>query len=191
MKKQAHPDVWISVDTETSGPSPSTGSLISIGACLVDRPEEGFYVEINPDPKVPWSDGAETVHKLSRAHLAKAGSSPAVAMAAFERWITGLPEVVAGGRALFVGFNATFDWMFTDDAFRRYLGRSPFGISGLDLKAFAMGRHWTKEINRWGDTAKRNLRKMYPAPANLPHTHNALDDAREQAQLARALRQER
>ena len=29
-------EVWFSVDVETSGPTPSSGSLIAIGACRMD-----------------------------------------------------------------------------------------------------------------------------------------------------------
>ena len=185
------PDTWISIDVEASGPTPSTGSLISIGACLAEHPETTFYVELQPDPAVPWSDAAESVHGLSRAHLAAHGLPPERAMVSFGAWIAGLEEVRAGARPLFVGFNATFDWMFVADAFWRYAGANPFGISGLDIKAFALGRHWQSGSRQWGETAKRPLRKRYPAPENLRHTHNALDDAREQADLARALRRAR
>lgn len=185
MSKRA--DCWISVDTETSGATPHTGSLISIGACVVDRPEEGFYVELKPDPAVPWSPEAEAVHRLSRAHLAEHGVDPHEAMTRFEAWIAGLDEVRAGAKPLFVGFNTPFDWMHVADAFWRYLGRNPFGISGHDLKSFYLGRHWG-QVTTWGETAKRNVRKRYPTPPGVSHTHNALDDAREQAQLANAMR---
>jgi ribonuclease T len=181
-------NVWISVDVEASGASPSTGSLISIGACLVERPEATFYVELQPLPDRPWDEAAEKVHGLGRAHLAEHGIAPAPAMARFAEWIAQLPEVRAGGRPLFVGFNATFDWMWVADWFHAHLGHNPFGISGLDLKAFALGRHWDAGMRGWGETAKRNLRRQYPTPAGLHHTHNALDDALEQADLARQLR---
>ena len=59
----------------------------------------------------------------------------------------------------------------------KFLGRDPFGISGLDIKAYFMGKHKA----RWGETIKKKIRSIYPA--NTPHTHNALDDATEQAEI--------
>jgi DNA polymerase III epsilon subunit-like protein len=53
-------ETWISVDVETSGPTPGTGSLLAIGACLVDRPEEGIELLVRPDPALPWSAEAST-----------------------------------------------------------------------------------------------------------------------------------
>ena len=41
-------DRYISVDVETSGPNPSTYSLLSIGACTLAVPRQNFYVELKP-----------------------------------------------------------------------------------------------------------------------------------------------
>ncbi|MBI4066563.1 3'-5' exonuclease, partial [Candidatus Gottesmanbacteria bacterium] len=106
------------------------------------------------------------------------GEAPAAAMARFEQWIL---QVSDGGRPVFVAFNATFDWMFVHWYFVTYLGRDPFGVSGLDIKAYVMGKHRLA----WGETVKKNVKKLYPTI--LPHTHNALDDAREQAELFRQM----
>jgi ribonuclease T len=171
-------EVLVSVDIEASGPSPSTGSLLAIGACLVDDPAEGFYVEVRPDPGARWDESAEGIHGLTREHLAGA-AEPRAAMQAFADW---LERVAVGRTPVFVAFNATFDWMFVADAFHRYLGRNPFGISGLDQKAYFMGKHG---VARWSDTAKLAVRRRYPT--GLPHSHHALEDAREQAELMRDL----
>ena len=45
----ARPERYISVDVETAGPTPGDYAMISIGACLVDEPQRGFYVELKPD----------------------------------------------------------------------------------------------------------------------------------------------
>src|SRR5512141_1807255 len=118
-------EVLISVDIEASGESPSTGSLLSIGACLVDDPNVGVYIELKPEPDRPWSAEAEGVHGLSADRLAQDGLEPAAGMHRFERWVA---QAADGRWPVFVGFNAPFDWMFVADAFWRYLGRNPFGI---------------------------------------------------------------
>ena len=175
-------ETWISVDVETSGPTPNTGSLLSIGACLVDDPERGIELLLRPEPGLPWSDDAEAIHRLDRATLERDGMQPAVAMAAFHAW---LDEVVpAGSRPVFVALNAPFDWMFVADAFWRHLDRNPFGHSALDIKALYLGRH-AAEVDRWSETARVSMLERYPV--TLPHTHTALADAREQAAIFRAI----
>jgi ribonuclease T len=180
MAHGSHRDeVLVSVDVEASGPSPSTGSLVAIGACRVDDPADGFYRELRPIAEMPWASSAEAVHGLSRDHLASHGVEPRDAMAGFATW---LEQVSDGAQPVFVGFNAPFDWMFVADYFHRFLGRNPFGVSAMDLKAVYLGRY---RVARWSETTKRHVSGA--VEGSLAHTHNALDDARMQAQLARRL----
>lgn len=168
------PELYISVDVETSGPIPGEYSLLSIGACLVTDPKQNFYCELKPinNNFVPR---ALEVNGLSLMKLKLSGEDPGAAMARFETWI----KMKAGGyRPVFVGFNATFDWMFTHWYFMKFLGKDPFGISGLDTKAYFMGKH--KAL--WSETVKSKIRSFYPS--KTPHSHNALDDATEQAEIS-------
>jgi DNA polymerase III epsilon subunit-like protein len=175
-------EILISVDIEASGPTPGTGSLVAIGACLVEDVQNGIYLELKPLPGLPWSDAAEEVHRLDRARLERDGLEPAVAMERFDGWVT---KAADGRRPVFVGFNAPFDWMFVADYFQRCLGRNPFGIAALDLKSYYMGR---ERIARWSETRRLLVEQRYPV--KTPHSHNALDDARGQAELAFLLLQE-
>ncbi len=175
-------ETWISVDVETSGPTPATGSLLAIGACLVHRPEEGIELLLRPDPELPWETDAEAIHGLRRDDLLRDGLAPATALAALEDWLGRM--VPPDSRPVFVALNAPFDWMFVADAAWRHLGRNPFGPSALDLKALYMGRH-LGEVAHWSDTSRLRILDRYPVV--LPHTHRALDDAREQAAICRAL----
>ena len=174
-----HDEVLVSVDIEASGASPSTGSLLSIGACLVDDPSEGIYLELKPIDGRPWDREAEAVHGLTREHLEASGLQPEPAMAQLEEWLTS----ACGPRIpVFVGFNAPFDWMWVADYFWCYLGRNPFGIAALDLKSYFMGR---EQIRRWDQTRRPDVdARLGIAP---DHSHQALDDARGQARLARKL----
>jgi ribonuclease T len=172
-------EILVSVDVETSGPTPGTGSLLAIGACLVADPGTSFYRELRPIPELPWDEAAARVHGLDRARLEQQGLLPANAMADLAAWVD---EVRHGGRAVFVGFNAPFDWMFVADYLWRFAGRNPFGHAALDLKALYMGR---EDVARWADTGKLEIAARYPV--SEPHTHHALDDARMQAALARRL----
>jgi DNA polymerase III epsilon subunit-like protein len=175
-------ETLVSVDVETAGPVPALHSLLSIGACLVDDPEQGFYVELRPELAASRPE-AVAVSGLSMDELARSGVPAAEAMAGFERW---LGEVVpAGHTAVLVAFNAPFDWMFVADAFERHLGRNPFGHSALDIKAYAMA----VTGSTWADTSMRDLAPRFLAGREL--SHHALADARDQAELFRVLRSER
>lgn len=172
-------ELFISVDIEASGDSPSNGSLLSIGACLVSDPDVGIYLELKPVPGMPWSAEAEAVHKLTPQHLSSEGLEPADAMGRLDVWVR---DQAAGRWPVFVGFNASFDWMFVADAFWRYLGRNPFGISALDLKSLYMGSHG---VTAWEQTRKVHIERELGV--RFEHTHNALEDARDQARLAQVL----
>ncbi|WP_447603542.1 hypothetical protein [Nitrospira sp. Nam80] len=102
-------------------------------------------------------------------------------MAEFEQWIK---SVSGDRRAVFVGFNAAFDWAFVNWYFHTYLGRNPFGVSPLDIKAYFMGLKGSS----WEDTRSSRIPDAFKGP--MVQTHNALDDARSQGQMfERMLRQ--
>jgi ribonuclease T len=172
-------ETLISVDIEAAGPHPAEYSMLAIGACLVEDPAEGFYVEMRPE-KMVAVPSALAVGGLSLEHLAEHGVAARKAMERFEAWIDGL--VPAGHLPVFVAFNAPFDWMFVEDAFQRLLGRNPFGHSALDIKAYAMGALGST----WAETSMRVLSPRYLGGRKL--THNALEDARDQAELFRRIR---
>jgi ribonuclease T len=179
------PETWISVDTETSGPAPGVASLISIGAAVVGRPDQTFYVELRPVPGMGWSEGAEAVHGLSREHLAAHGLDPHEAMTGFANWIAALPSVAAGARPIFLEFN-TFDWAFVLDYFWRFYGSCPFGISGFDTKSAYFGLTYPG-TSTFGETVKSVIYARNGQLSTTPHSHNALDDALGQAELMAAM----
>jgi DNA polymerase III epsilon subunit-like protein len=172
-------EALISVDIEASGPTPSTGSMVSIGACLVDDPSTAVYIELKPLTDRPWTDETARVHGLDRTKLERDGLDPRRAMERLADW---LAEAGRGRQPVFAAFNAPFDWMFVADYFHRFLGRNPFGASALDIKAYYMG---SERVPRWSETTHRHVKQRLGVDA--AHTHNALDDAREQAQLIRLL----
>ncbi|MDM8532885.1 exonuclease domain-containing protein [Anaerolineales bacterium HSG25] len=174
MKKD---EVYISVDIEASGPVPGEYSMLSMGACVVYDTAQTFYAELKPLNQ-KFVPAALEVAGLSLSELAETGLEPQVGMTQFEGWVK---TVANGDKPVFVAFNATFDWMFTTYYFHRFLGRNPFGISGLDVKAYYMGKLDTS----WGQTTKRNIKPRFMSKRQ--HTHNALDDALEQAELFRNL----
>lgn len=179
--KPIQPETYVSVDVETAGSNPARYAMIAIGACLVDDPDVTFYIELKPD-RDDVDEAALAVSGLSMEQLAASGVEPIVALQRWERWLQDV--VPADHRAIFTAFNAPFDWMFVDAYFQRYLHRNPFGHAALDIKAYAMGM----ADSTWADTSLRVLSPKYLT--GRPLSHNALNDAQDQAELFRALRAE-
>ncbi len=173
MKKE----IYISVDIEASGPIPSEYSMLSVGAAIVGNTSKNFYAELKPSNS-SYIPKAVEVCGLSLEKLTKEGEEPGAAMSRFEQWIK---KTAGEAKPVFVGFNATFDWGFVNYYFHRFLGRNPFGISGLDIKAYYMGM---KKCS-WGETAKARMDKEFLS--GKKHTHKAVDDAVEQAEIMEKL----
>lgn len=171
-------EVYIVVDVEASGPSPSGYALLSIGACTTREPGQTFYVELQPD-RSAFTSEAMAVSGLSLARLKAEGTPPAEALQEFADWVA---QVVApDARPVFAAFNAPFDWMFVNDYFHRYLGYNPFGHSALDIKAYYMGLHGVP----WGETSHAQVGKRYSDKEEL--THHALSDAIDEADILRVM----
>jgi DNA polymerase III epsilon subunit-like protein len=174
----ANSETYISIDIETAGPNPGQYAMLSIGACTISEPVETFYIEIQPDREA-FSLEALQVSGLSMDELRENGIPPEQAMKQFADWVQRVtPE---NNRPVFVAFNAPFDWMFVNDYSHRYLGYNPFGHSALDIKAFFMGAHGVA----WKDTGFEKATGYYEI--NHPLTHNALQDALDQAKLFRRM----
>ncbi len=174
-------ETLISVDVETAGPNPASYSMLSLGACLVEDPSSGFYVEIKPVHDTITRE-ALSIGGLTLEHLTVHGTDPALAMAEFDTWLQSV--VLADHVPIFVGFNAAFDWMFVCDYFERYLGRNPFGHAALDIKSYYLGIAG----GSWAETSMRFLSPKYLDGRAL--SHNALGDARDQAALFLAIARE-
>lgn len=170
---------FISVDVETAGPTPGDYAMLSIGACPVDDPDRGFYVELKPDRETSV-ESALAVSGLSMETLRAEGTEPKQAMEEFAQWIRDVvpPQT---HRPVFVGFNAVFDWMFVNEYFVRYGIENPFGHGGLDIKSYYVGMMGST----WEQTSMRHLSPKYLS--GRPLSHNALGDARDQAELFRRI----
>lgn len=168
---------YISVDVEASGPIPGEYSMLSIGACLVRDIHEGFYAELRPISDRYVSEALE-VSGLSLPRLREHGIDPQETMASLRDWIK---NVCADRRPVFVGFNASFDWSFVNWYFHVFLKENPFGIGGVDIKAYYMGLAGSE----WGDTTSSKLPSAFQSSRS--QTHHALEDAQAQAEIFKKL----
>jgi hypothetical protein len=94
-------------------------------------------------------------------------------MRRYVKWVESLD-----GRPVFVGYPAAYDFLFVYWYLLRFVGRSPFSHSALDIKTLAMA----KLGGGYREATKRNMPKHW-FDDGLPHTHRALDDALEQGAL--------
>ena len=168
------PELYVAVDVEADGPIPGPYSMLSIGMAVVGHPEWSFYTVLKPisDEYVPE---ALKVSGLDRDVLKRTAPDPEDAMQRAAEWVEGLR---AHGRPVFLAAPAVWDGMFVHWYFVRYTGRSPFGATGagIDLRSYWMGVTGTE----WTDAHKSTIKEKLKVKG-FPHTHNALDDARELA----------
>ncbi len=171
-------ETFVSVDIEASGPYPERYSLLSIGACLVEDPSQGFYVELKPT-KTQVVEPALRDNELTVERLSREGMASALATQQFAEWIRQV--VPPGQRAIMVAFNAPMDWAFINHYCLEYLGENPLGRSAIDIKAFYMGLTGCP----WEETSILYLSPRFLKGRQLPH--DALANARLQADLFRKL----
>ena len=171
-------EVYVSTDVEVDGPIPGPHSMLSFGsaAYLADKTLVSTFAANlenlagasgHPETIAWWTQHPEA-WQASRRDL----RPPADALADYVRWLEGLP-----GEPVFVGYPAAFDFMFVYWYLMRFVGRSPFSFSALDIKTMAMVM-LRKDYRR---CTKNNLPKRWFDA--LPHSHVAVRDAIEQGAL--------
>jgi hypothetical protein len=180
------PDVYISADIEADGPVPGPNSMLSFGlvvAASFDGRDfiptgsnaPSFYRTLRPISDA-FDPAALKVSGLDRAALVRDGDDPATAMTTAAEWVT---SVADDRRPVLVAWPLAYDWLFLQWYFLRFArDGSPFGFSScLDMKTL-FWRHVGRPLDGAGkDDLPPELR------ADAQHTHHALDDAREQAEI--------
>jgi hypothetical protein len=178
-------DVYFSADVETDGPIPGPFSMLSFALVYAGRfdgtkfePPGSFdtslYLELKPISE-SFQPEALRINGLDRDRLALEGANPEVAMAKAARWID---EIAGPGKPVIVSYPLCFDWTWLYWYFMRYLDDSPFSYSRcFDIKtAYAV-----KAQLPITDSSRSRLLPWLQS--SRVHTHNALDDAIEQAEI--------
>jgi hypothetical protein len=179
-------DIYFSADVETDGPIPGPFSILSFALVYAGtfdgnhfrRPQnydQSFYREMKP-----ISDSFELealqVNGLDREKLVREGEPPDRVMSDASKWIR---DLAGNATPVMVAYPLCFDWTFLYWYFIRFSREgSPFGHSRcFDIKtAFA--------LKAAVPMTEAGLSHLFPAlrPSGS-HTHNALDDAIEQAEI--------
>jgi hypothetical protein len=171
-------EIYVSTDVEVDGPIPGPHSMISLGsaAYLADKTLVATY-EVNLEPLPGASGHPDTMawwanHPEAWEDCRRNPRPAAEAMAEYVDWVEKLP-----GSPVFVGYPAAFDFLFVYWYLMRFVGRSPFSFSALDVKTMAMVMLGTD----YRKSTKRAMPARWFDP--LPHSHRALQDAIEQGAL--------
>jgi DNA polymerase III epsilon subunit-like protein len=183
-EKRAAVDVYISADVETDGPIPGPFSMLSFAFVEVGRSDgtslirpqtaRSFYRELKPISE-QFEPEALAINGLDRELLGREGTEPRDAMDDARRWVR---EISGEASPILVAFPLSFDWTWLYWYFIRFGSDSPFNHSRcFDIKtAYAVKGHRTVATSG-RDQLVPELRPQ------LAHTHHALDDAREQAEI--------
>jgi hypothetical protein len=178
-------DSYFSADVETDGPIPGPYSILSFALVYVgtfdgkqferaNNPAT-FYRELKPISEL-FELEALQVNGLDRSRLLTVGENPEVVMAEADLWVK---KTAGAGTPVLIAYPLCFDWSWLYWYFVRFCpDGSPFGHSRcFDIKtAVALKAHLP--------IAEAGRSQLPPSfRAERHHTHNALDDAKEQAEI--------
>lgn len=179
-------DAYFSADVETDGPIPGPYSILSFAIVYAgsfdgtrfERPQkyhQTIYKELKPISN-DFQEEALQINRLNRSRLCLEGESPELAMTDASRWV----KVNAGhSRPVLVAYPLSFDWTWLYWYFVRFSSDgSPFGYSrcfdiktALAVKAgIPISEAGRSRLDSWLQSKRQ-------------HTHHALDDAIEQAEI--------
>jgi hypothetical protein len=173
------PEVYVSTDIEADGPIPGPHSMLSVASAAF-RPDKTVLAtfsinletlpDASPDARTMawWQDFPE-----AWARCRQDTRPPEEAMRAYLVWLKTLP-----GRLVFLGFPASWDFMWVYWYLLRFTGERPFREHAIDVRSYAMGM---RKVS-FQETTRTYLPKRW-FDAHLPHTHVALDDAIEQGAM--------
>lgn len=179
-------DAYFSADVETDGPIPGPYSMLSFALVYAGafdghayaRPvrfDKTYYAELQPISD-RWEADALAVNGLDRDRLLREGTDPREALSAAAEWVRSIAQ---GRRPILVAYPLSFDWTWMYWYFVNFsTSGSPFNHSGcFDLKtAFAVKAGLPIALSGRDQVNP----ELVP---DRPHTHHALDDAIQQAEL--------
>jgi hypothetical protein len=179
-------DIYFSADVETDGPIPGPYSMLSFAIVYAGsfdglqfrRPENYdriFYRELKPISN-SFQKEALDVNGLDRDRLCIEGLTPELAMTQAFDWIN---EYAGGAKPVLVAYPLSFDWTWLYWYFIQFCkAGSPFDYSRcFDIKT-ALAVKAGIPISEAGRS-----RLDASLSSKREHTHHAVDDAIEQAEI--------
>lgn len=180
--------VVFSVDVETSGTSPATGSLLTVGAVSYWPgnyvPQEDFYVRMFPQSPLFERATMEWWEQHPEAKEEAFHSEPRFhsfdAMQQLTDWVQSVVRRIPGAKPLFLAWPSTFDFGWIDFYYKMNGMENVFGYKTLDQPSFAAGVFGRPEL-----VLGSRSQGTYTLPTNWEggdndFPHHALYDARSQ-----------
>jgi len=182
----AQEDIYFSADIEADGPIPGRFSMLSFALVVagtydgnrferIDPMRFTFYRELRPISD-NIDEAALAVSGLDRDRLVAEGQEPHSAMTEAADWVR---DMAGERQPVLAAMPVAFDWTWLYWYFTAFTtDGSPFGVSQcFDVK--------TAYVVKAGEPIARSHRGELPAQllSDRPHTHNALDDAAEKADV--------
>lgn len=172
-------EIYISTDVESDGPIPGVNSMLSFASVALTTAGDVISTfEVNlellegavqDDDTMAWWSGQTEAWKYCRENLQPIEK----AMQDYLLWVEELP-----GTPVFVAYPAGYDFMFMYWYMMRFVKKSPFSFSALDIKTYASA---VLRID-FRKTTKDRFKKEW-FDKRFQHSHKTLDDAMEQGLL--------
>lgn len=179
-------DAYFSADVETDGPIPGPYSMLSFAIVYAGsfdgrkfiRPkayDRSYYVEMKPISD-QYEDAALKINGINRQLAFINGSDPSQAMSDAATWIK---DIAGEASPVLVAYPLSFDWTWLYWYFVRFAsGGSPFDHSKcFDIKTALAVKNKQPIANSGKSKMPHHLK------STRLHTHHALDDAQEQAEI--------
>lgn len=174
-------ELYFSTDVESDGPIPGRNSMLSFATVVldVDGKEHGSFSRnlqllegACPDPDtMAWWGRPENKEAWQKCR--ESPVDPGSAMKDYTEWVRSFP-----GSPVFTAYPAGYDFLFLYWYIRAHGLESPFSFSALDVESYAAA---TLRCG-YREAVERRMPDRWSL--SFPHTHVALDDAREQGYLA-------
>lgn len=172
-------EIYVSTDVEADGPIPGPHSMLSFAsaAYAADKTRVATYSAnlqelpgAAPHPRTTaWWRNFPDAWQACRKDV----RPPQQVMPEYHAWLRALP-----GQTVFVGWPASWDFMWMYWYLVQFTGERPFRENAIDIRSYAMGM---RKIP-FRMTGRTYLPKRW-FDDKLPHTHVALDDAIEQGEF--------
>lgn len=181
-------ETYFSTDVETDGPIPGPNSMLSLGSAAFRLTKDGhemvstFSVNLETLPGASADPNTAAWWKTQPAAWEACRRDPRDPYQGIREYVAWIKA--QGGRPVFVGYPAGFDFLFTYWYLIRFAGESPFSFSAMDVKSYASA---VLKLP-YRESTKRNFPKRWFG--RTKHNHEALTDAIEQGEVFMAMLRE-
>lgn len=182
------PEIFVSIDVETDGPTPAVNSMLSIGAVAITpgyygyRITEVFCNNLQPLPdRIPDSDTVKwwSSQPDAWAEVCKNQLTPQQAMDNFAKWLSDL-TAVAPAKLVAVAWPASFDFEFVNNYMHQFYGENPLGFACMDIRSYANGLF---NVAGYYERLPFDLYQHFNIDTTDLRPHVSVDDAIKQGRL--------